>query len=45
MGRDTSTTITKKQIEEWRQQVKEERQKLFADLKFDKFGRKIKEAL
>jgi len=37
--------ITKKLIEKWQQQVAEERFKLFANLRFDKWGRLIKDEI
>lgn len=42
---DDNYRFTKKQIETWREQVKQRRKELFSDLKFDKFGRLAREKL
>lgn len=43
MGQDEK--FTKEQIEKWRKEVKEVREELFSDLKFDEHGRIIKDRL
>ena len=37
--------LTQENIETWREQIKELRHKLFADLKFDKHGRIVRDRL
>ena len=36
---------TREQIKKWKEQIKEKRRELFAGLKFDKFGRILKEKI